>query len=284
MARLVLTISLLIFGIFLTTTKAQSYSGPQEDIDAILAQAAAFSQYFVDGDMESIVASYTADGKIFPTGKDIMEGHEALAAYWTRDPDMKALHHKLTPLEIVVTGDRATDYGYYEGSTQYKDNPVSNWKGKYVVIWQKVDGVWKMDVDIWNAIRTPREPSIAESEVRAACMDYIDAFYQADTTLAYRSISPTLRKVGFYYDEPTGKYSHQLEMPFEALVSLAKTWNAAGDKADENSIKRVDIFEVADKTATAKVTAAWGIDYISLAKLDDKWMIINVLWQSKPRQ
>jgi len=266
-----------------TMSTAQSYAGPQEDIDAILQQATSFSEAFVDGDMATIVAIYTKEGKIFPADSEIMTGTAALANYWQRGPDVTALHHKLTPLEIVVTGDRATDYGYYEGKTRYKDGPVSSWRGKYVVVWKKVEGKWLMDIDIWNRIVEPAQPTADEQAVRAACMDYIEAFYQADTTLAYRSISPTLRKVGFYYNEESGDYSHQLEMPFEALITLAKQWNIAGDQANDQSIKQVTLYEVADKTAVAKVTAAWGIDYISLAKVKDQWMIVNVLWQSEPR-
>lgn len=119
--------------------------------------------------------------------------------------------------------------------------------------------------------------------VKAACYDYIDTFYKADTTLAYKSVHKSLRKTGFYFNEEKGKYSDQLEMPFDQLVGLAKRWNVNGDKADENSPKIVEIFEVSDKTALAKVTAVWGIDYISLMKMEDKWMIVNVLWQSPPK-
>lgn len=119
--------------------------------------------------------------------------------------------------------------------------------------------------------------------VRAACNDYIDAFYKADTTLAYRSVHPSLRKTGFYWKKDKEMYSDQLEMPFQALVNLAKGWNDDGSNADESSPRDVEIFEVSDKTAVAKVSAVWGIDYISLMKVDGKWMIVNVLWQSPPK-
>lgn len=119
--------------------------------------------------------------------------------------------------------------------------------------------------------------------VKTACYDYINAFYKADTTLAYRSVHTSIRKTGFYFNEEKGSYSDQLEMPFDQLVQLAKRWNANGEQAGENTPKNVEIFEVTDKTAVAKVTAVWGIDYISLMKVEDKWMIVNVLWQSPPK-
>lgn len=119
--------------------------------------------------------------------------------------------------------------------------------------------------------------------VKAACYDYINAFYKADTTLAYKSVHKSVRKTGFYFNEDKGHYSDQLEMPFDQLVALAKRWNGTGKRADENTARNVEIFEVSDKTAIAKVTAVWGIDYISLMKIEDKWMIVNVLWQSPPK-
>ena len=121
------------------------------------------------------------------------------------------------------------------------------------------------------------------ADVRQACFNYIDAFYKADTTLAYQSVHPTLQKRGFSFNTKTGNYSKQLEMPFPALVRLANVWNKEGKRANADSPRQVDVFEVADKTATAKVTAVWGIDYLHLIKENDRWMIVNVLWQSPPK-
>ena len=42
------------------------------------------------------------------------------------------------------------------------------------------------------------------------------------------------------------------------------------------------VFDVLDKTASAKLTAEWGVDYFHLAKVGGKWQIMYVLWQSPP--
>ena len=47
---------------------------------------------------------------------------------------------------------------------------------------------------------------------------------------------------------------------------------------------RITVYDVLDQTATAKLVAEWGIDYMHLAKFDGKWMIVNVLWQSPPKK
>jgi Putative lumazine-binding len=121
-----------------------------------------------------------------------------------------------------------------------------------------------------------------ESAVKAAAMDYIECFYEADTTKAYRSVSPLLQKRGYGYSKKKQQYSKQYEMSFEQLISLAKTWNADGSQVNDKSPKKVEIFEILDKTASVKVYAQWGIDYLHLSKLDGKWYVMNVLWQSYP--
>jgi len=128
-----------------------------------------------------------------------------------------------------------------------------------------------------------QDPTDEVRAVENACFDYINAFYQADTTLAYRSVHKSLRKTGFFWDKGKDMYSDQLEMPFDDLIALAKRWNADGSQADEKTPKGVQVFEISDKTASAKVNAIWGIDYMGLMKMDGKWMIVNVLWQSPPR-
>ncbi|WP_207504560.1 nuclear transport factor 2 family protein [Telluribacter humicola] len=119
--------------------------------------------------------------------------------------------------------------------------------------------------------------------VKQACFNYIDAFYKVDTTLAYQSIHPSLQKRGFSYSMKDNNYSRQLEMPFPALISLAKVWNKDGNRTNAQSPREVEVFEIADKTASAKVKAVWGIDYIHLMKENGTWYIVNVLWQSPPK-
>jgi hypothetical protein len=67
-------------------------------------------------------------------------------------------------------------------------------------------------------------------------------------------------------------------MNFEQLVRLAQRWKATQNITAETP-KKITVFDVLDKIASAKVEAKWGIDLFHLAKIDGRWMIINVLWQ-----
>ena len=101
---------------------------------------------------DAVADAYTHDGKIFPGGAKIIEGKAAIKERWTIKNGSKTLHHQIFPEEIKFLGDYAYDYGYYEGITQSKEGKISEWKGKYVIVWRKVDDNWKMYLDILNRV------------------------------------------------------------------------------------------------------------------------------------
>ena len=72
-------------------------------------------------------------------------------------------------------------------------------------------------------------------------------------------------------------------MNFEQLKQLASRWNANNRmKLDDKTPREIVVLDVLDKTAVAKLTAQWGIDYFQLENIDGKWMIRQVLWQAHP--
>ncbi len=132
--------------------QAQTLNGNKEDIQTILKNTEDFSKYVMASDYEKISASYTKDAKIFPNNTKILEG-EDIVRYWTLPEGISTSFHKITQTEISVVENMAYDYGYYEGKTKHKDGNISSWKGKYVIVWKKVEGQWKMYLDIWNGVK-----------------------------------------------------------------------------------------------------------------------------------
>jgi hypothetical protein len=116
--------------------------------------------------------------------------------------------------------------------------------------------------------------------VHAAIFDYVEGLYLADSTRIIRSVHPELRKRGYWYNADKAAYADNLDMTYKELKDLAANWNKNGNRASDQSPKIVEIYDINDRTASAKLTAEWGIDYFHLAKLDGKWYIMNVLWQS----
>ena len=122
-------------------------------------------------------------------------------------------------------------------------------------------------------------PASDREAVRQAALDYVDGIYDVKPELIQRSVHTSLVKRGLYRKDPSAPYV-EMPMTYEQLVNLASTWNKNGTR--DRSIKKVDVLEVLDQTAVAKVTASWGIDYMFLAKYDGAWKISQILWQSHP--
>ena len=115
-----------------------------------------------------------------------------------------------------------------------------------------------------------------------AILDYVEAIYESSPERIERSVHPDLVKRGFYWKSRDGIYSEMTGMTFDQLKQVAKDWNKSGWLPDDAE-KNIEIYEVKDKTAVAKLTAYWGTDYFHLAKMDGRWLIMNVLWQAEPK-
>ncbi len=127
-----------------------------------------------------------------------------------------------------------------------------------------------------------RAQSAADSAgVRAAVMDYVEAIYRVDTARIVRSVRPEMAKRGYYVPRNQTAYANS-PMTYAQLIDVAKTFNARGNVNAETAPKQVTILDILDQTASAKLVASWGIDYMHLAKYDGRWMIVNILWQSPP--
>ncbi len=124
--------------------------------------------------------------------------------------------------------------------------------------------------------------SAEHKKVEAAILDYVEGIYLVDPTRIKKSVDTTMRKIGYWFDPNKKVYVDNLEMTYTQLMNLASSWNKSGKRANEKSPKEIKIFEVNSKTASAKLTAEWGIDLFHLAKVNNEWKILNVIWQSQP--
>jgi hypothetical protein len=119
--------------------------------------------------------------------------------------------------------------------------------------------------------------------VRQAALDYVEGIYNVEPSRIERSVHPKLAKLGFYRPPADDAYRPGSAMTFERLVEVAKNYNKEG-KLRKDAPKEVTILDLLDQTASVKLVAEWGVDYMHLAKFDGKWMIVNVIWQSPPKK
>jgi uncharacterized protein (TIGR02246 family) len=114
---------------------------------AIEAANARFAADFAKGDAAAVASHYTAGGHAFPPNGDVARGRDAIAKLWKGAMDSGVKGVKLTVVEVEARGDTAHEVGTYalvgEGGKAL-DN------GKYIVIWKREGGQWKIHRDIWN--------------------------------------------------------------------------------------------------------------------------------------
>lgn len=124
-----------------------------EDLASIQAQALKFSAAYVKGEVDELVSIYTADGMAAPGGRDFIVGRTDLRPFWETPAGNKILRHKTTSSSLVIDGDHAYDWGYYEGQSEREGEVLPPFKGKYVIVWERGDdGIWRMAADMWNSL------------------------------------------------------------------------------------------------------------------------------------
>lgn len=114
--------------------------------------------------------------------------------------------------------------------------------------------------------------------VRRAVLDYVEGFYEGDTAKLVRALRPEMYKFGFWRGSDTSAYRGS-QMTYAQALAYANRVKAQNTQAPASAPKGVQVLDVMDQTASAKLTAQWGIDYLLLARYDGRWMITHVLWQ-----
>ena len=118
-----------------------------------------------------------------------------------------------------------------------------------------------------------------KEKIERACMNYIEGFYEGDTTKLITSLKPTLYKIGYWKNDSTGNYGFDGQMTYRQAIGYAKNILTKKNFAKPYAPRKVVVLDIMNSIASAKVTAWWGVDYILLSKQGDKWMIEQVLWE-----
>lgn len=126
------------------------------DSAAIHELARQFSAAYVRGDAAAMANLYTSDAVIFPERSERITGREAITGHWKLKPGSRVTRHVVTPTRIVVDGEHAYDYGIFEVAGERDGTAWGPFRGKYVVVWRREKGSWRMQLDIWNSGPEPR--------------------------------------------------------------------------------------------------------------------------------
>lgn len=119
----------------------------QKDVSKEISEANKnFMALFNAGDVDKFLTVYTEDAVLLPPAMDAVSGKEGLRAVWQGMMDA-GVTPKLKTVSAEAYGKTAIEEGTVEifAGDQLVDNL------KYIVIWKKVKGEWKMYRDMWNS-------------------------------------------------------------------------------------------------------------------------------------
>ena len=138
MRRMALAIAFL--AILVTPTLAQ-----KAKIETINAK---WAELFNKGDFDGLAQLYTADAIAFPPGAAMVRGRAAIGKMWKGMADQVS-NPKVTTLEIKrLSPSTIREIGTF--SLMTKGPSAKEVTGKYLVVWERIRGDWKLEADIWN--------------------------------------------------------------------------------------------------------------------------------------
>src|SRR2546430_3920861 len=133
--------------------KEASMSTTEQQTEVRVAIEAATRQLidaFGQRDAAGCASLYTEQGAMLPPSADIARGRQAIQEVWQGIFDAGLTAFRVESLEVESAGDLAYEMGRYR--LYAGNNDVAD-EGKYILIWKREAGQWRIHRDIVNSSR-----------------------------------------------------------------------------------------------------------------------------------
>ena len=122
-------------------------------------------------------------------------------------------------------------------------------------------------------------PSPADLEaIMAVAHDYVEGWFDGDEARMRRCLHPELVKRTIYRDPATGGW--RLGHPADAEMMVGWTRDGEGRTAvAEERAFEIVIEKVFRHVASVSVLSSPYMDLLHIARIGDRWLIANVLWE-----
>jgi uncharacterized protein (TIGR02246 family) len=131
----------------MTSQEADRHAARIRELDEAWKQAAERH------DLDGMMAIYAADARELPAGMPDIVGRDAIRAFYQELLDsFPRFSNEFTVEEIVVSAsnDLAVAHGTYR-FTPDTDQPGTSQAGKFVGVWRRLDGDWRLAMNISNS-------------------------------------------------------------------------------------------------------------------------------------
>lgn len=117
--------------------------------------------------------------------------------------------------------------------------------------------------------------------IKQTALDYVEGWYEGNAERMERALHPELAK-RIVHTNAEGR-SRLDQMGAMALVQGVKR-GFGKETPKEQQQKDVVILDVFGNTASVRATMSGWVDYMHMAKFNGRWVIVNVLWELKPKK
>lgn len=120
---------------------------PREEIEALNVQ---IGDIQTRGDAAAMTEFYVEDAVLLPPHAASIKGKPAIFGFWAAGlPDVAHFTSETRELELLAP-DVVVEQGGYRTVTKQTGAPVLT--GKYLVLWRRENGAWKITHDMWSAL------------------------------------------------------------------------------------------------------------------------------------
>ncbi len=121
-----------------------------------------------------------------------------------------------------------------------------------------------------------------QAAIKQTALDYIEGWYEGNAERMERALHPDLAKRIVRTDPKSGR-SRLDQMSALGLIQGVRS-GYGKETPKEKQQKDVTILDVYENAASVKVVAADWVDYLHIARYNGRWVIVNVLWELKPKE
>lgn len=115
--------------------------------------------------------------------------------------------------------------------------------------------------------------------IKATALDYAEGWYTGDAARMEKAVSPDLAKRIVRVRDGRSYVDNMTAMTLVQNVRSGRGTQTPKDQQQED----VTILDVFGNAASVKVIMSGWVDYLQMGKVNDHWVIINVLWELKPK-
>lgn len=117
--------------------------------------------------------------------------------------------------------------------------------------------------------------------ITQAALDYIEGWYEADGERMARAVHPELVKRILERGSEDERTWLSNQGASELVTATAR--GGGSDTPEEERRSEVTILDIFRDAASVRVDAHAWIDYMHLARTEEGWKIVNVLWERRAR-